>query len=297
MRAPLAALLSLTACEATITERTFKPDDGPPPIVIGPGGEVVDPSQPPPPKVSACKPGERLPGPAPVRRMTRFEYDNTVRDLLGDTTRPAQAFSAEEEALGFGNNAAALVTSSALVDQQLAAAEGIAARLTSRLASLSWYSCPTGTAPRGCAERFVDAFGPRAYRRPLAAAERTELLALYDRGATIGGLDGTTTLTPLVAGLRSVIEGVLMSPDFLYRVEERGAETSRLSQHAIASRLSYTLWASQPDDALRAAADEGRLSTVEEVAAQAKRMLADAKARAVVGEFHQQWLDFDRIVN
>lgn len=73
--------------------------------------------------------GEVLrPGPAPVRRMTRFEYNNTVRDLLGDDTSPASDFGAEEEALGFNNNAANLVTSSALAEKYMVAAEGISAR-------------------------------------------------------------------------------------------------------------------------------------------------------------------------
>src|SRR5689334_23149416 len=63
------------------------------------------------------------PGAAPVRRMTRFEYNNTVRDLLGDTTSPAQSFALEEEALGFNNNAANLVTSAALAEKYMQAAE------------------------------------------------------------------------------------------------------------------------------------------------------------------------------
>lgn len=297
MRAPLVAVLMMsTACEGLIAvPPPADPHVPGVPGVPGPGGEPVTPA----PRVSACREGALLPGPSPIRRMTRFEYDNTVRDLLGDATHPASTFGAEEEHLGFGNNATALTTSSALVDQQLAAAEGIAARVTSRLGSLPWYRCPAGSADRVCAEAFVDGLGPRAYRRPLAADERAALLALYDRGATLGGLDGTQALTPLIAGLRLVVEGVLLSPDFLYRVEQRGTGTSpaRLDDHEVAARLSYLLWASMPDDALRTAADRGELATPEQVAAQARRMLDDPRARAVVGEFHQQWLDFDRVVN
>ncbi len=290
----LAALL-FTGCEGAIVSGpgASAPDDGPQsPGPVVPGA--------PAPAPSACRPGEVLTRPAPVRRMTRFEYDNTVRDLLGDGSRPAAAFPAEEESLGFSNNGSALTTSPALVEQLLSAAEALAARATSRLGQLGWYSCPQGTTDRGCAERFVDAFAPRAFRRPLEAAERDALLALYDRGASIGGLDGTTALPPLVAGLRSVIEGVLMSPDFLYRLELAPAGQAgavRLPPHAIAARLSYLLWASMPDDALRAAADTGALAAPDEVAAQARRLLADPRARAVVGDFHQQWLDYDRVTN
>ncbi|MBL8952985.1 MAG: DUF1592 domain-containing protein [Myxococcaceae bacterium] len=235
--------------------------------------------------------------------MTRFEYDNTIRDLLGDDTHPAAEFGAEEEALGFNNNAQALSTSSALVDKHFAAASGIAARLTSNLGRLTWYSCaPATQGDRVCAEQFLKAFGARAYRRPLTAEEEAELFAIYDRGATIGGLDGTTPLTPFVAGLRLAVESVLISPDFLYRVElpapspDAGVPV-RLDSHALASRLSYLLWASQPDEALKLAADKGELSTPEQVRAAARRMLLDPRARAVVSEFHQQWLDFDRIAN
>src|SRR5688572_29448557 len=88
------------------------------------------------PPLGVCENGSIRPGPSPVRRMTRFEYNNTVRDLLGDTTEPARDFGEEEEALGFGNNAANLVTTSALADKYMRAAEGIAERATADLPAL-----------------------------------------------------------------------------------------------------------------------------------------------------------------
>src|SRR5512132_281321 len=92
---------------------------------VGELGDAPGDSSNPPLQPQACGVAVQ-PGPAPIRRMTRFEYDNTVRDLLGDTTHPAADFGAEEEALGFNNNAANLVTSSALAEKYMVAAEGIA---------------------------------------------------------------------------------------------------------------------------------------------------------------------------
>src|SRR5262245_34526719 len=98
------------------------------------------------------------PGPAPVRRLTRFEYNNTVRDLLGDTTSPAAGFGAEEEALGFNNNAANLVTSPALAEKYMRAAEQIAARATSPITKAT--TCAPGVVgEKECASRFIEEFG------------------------------------------------------------------------------------------------------------------------------------------
>jgi hypothetical protein len=248
---------------------------------------------------SACT-SQRVPGPSPIRRMTHAEYENTVRDLLGDATHPAADFGAEEEALGFNNNAIALTTSSALVEKQLAAAEGIAARVTDRLASLAWYTCAQAIeGDDGCARRFIDAFGPRAWRRPLTSEERDELFSLYSRGKAIGGVDANNVaLSPFAAGLQLVITAALLSPDFLYRVEATGeAGVVPVSDLELASRLSYLIWGSMPDDALLDAATRGELHTAAQVTSQAERLLADPKARATVIDFHQQWLDFDRIHN
>lgn len=261
-----------------------------------PPGPVV-----PAPIPTACT-AVPSPGPAPVRRMTRREYDNTVRDLLGDDSRPAAGFNAEEEALGFANNAQALSTSSALVEKQLDAAEGIAARVVKRLDRLGWYRCaPATEGEAACARRFIEAFGPRAYRRPLSIEELDALGALYTQGRVLGEVDvNNTPLDPLAAGLAHVVAGALMTPDFLYRLEfdAQGAGSPvAVEPWALAARLSYLLWGSQPDEALRDAVARGELSTPAQLSAQAQRMLEDPRARATVVEFHEQWLDFSRVRN
>ncbi|MDP3498901.1 MAG: DUF1592 domain-containing protein [Myxococcales bacterium] len=233
-----------------------------------------------------------------VRRLTRWEYDNTVRDLVGVTTNPSAEFSAEEEALGFTNNSASLTTTPSLVEKQLAAAEAIATTVSGRLSSLRWYTCnPASETENVCAVRFIDSFGQRAYRRPLTEPERAALFTLFQQGRAAGGVDATgQAASGFLAGIQLVITGALLSPDFLYRMEASGTP-GPVTDLELASRLSFLLWGSMPDDTLLTAAVTLQLHTPEQLATQAERMLRDDKARAVVKEFHKQWLDFDRVHN
>lgn len=252
-----------------------------------PGSSSTDP----PIQPQACGVAVQ-PGPAPIRRMTRFEYDNTVRDLLGDTTHPAADFGAEEEALGFNNNAANLVTSSALAEKYMVAAERIAERATQAMSSV--VPCdPAAIGEEACAQQFIASFAKRAFRRPVAQEEADMLLGVYQVGRADGDFRN---------GIEMVIEVALQSPAFLYRVEfgvtpRPGEATVRLDSWETASRLSYFLWGSMPDPDLFAAAEAGKLTTKEEIAAQARRMLDEPRAREATGDFHQQWLHYDRIAS
>ncbi|MDP3236562.1 MAG: DUF1592 domain-containing protein [Myxococcales bacterium] len=247
--------------------------------------------------VSACTSTPSV-GANTVRRLTRWEYDNTVRDLVGVTTNPSAEFSAEEEALGFTNNSASLTTTPSLVEKQLAAAEAIATTVSGRLSSLRWYTCnPASETENVCAVRFIDSFGQRAYRRPLTEPERAALFTLFQQGRAAGGVDATgQAVSGFLAGIQLVITGALLSPDFLYRMEASGTP-GPVTDLELASRLSFLLWGSMPDDTLLTAAVTLQLHTPEQLATQAERMLRDDKARAVVKEFHKQWLDFDRVHN
>ncbi len=269
------AAAALAACQGQLGE--------PPPA----------PVDPPPYTAAQCKEGIQS-GPAPVRRMTRFEYDATVRDLLGDDTHPAAGFGAEEEALGFANNATALTTSTFLAEKYLVAAEEISDRATTPL-SKNVGCDPTAIGDDACAAEFVADFLPRAFRRAVTADELDTYFALYQAGRANPEDD-------FRSGIRLVIEGALNSPDFLYRVELGGepagdGEHVRVTSYEMASRLSYFLWGSMPDAELFDAAEAGELDTNEGVLAQAQRMLNDPKARDAVREFHRQWLDFDRVRN
>jgi mono/diheme cytochrome c family protein len=129
-------------------------------------------------------------------------------------------------------------------------------------------------------------FASRAWRRPLTATEQASLRAFYRTSRTATGLDHD-------GAMRALIARILMSPAFLYRVETapRGTEVT-LNDWEMASRLSFFLWSSIPDDELRRAAGAGELKDPVKLAAQVRRMTADPKARRLATEFFGQWLGF-----
>ena len=130
------------------------------------------------------------------------------------------------------------------------------------------------------------AFASRAWRRPLTAAEKASLRAFYQKSRTVNQLDHDDAL-------RALIARVLVSPAFLYRVETVATGSEKpLTGWEMASRMSFFLWSSIPDDELRRAAAAGELRNQAMVAKQVRRMAADPKARRVATEFFGQWLGF-----
>ncbi len=129
----------------------------------------------------------------------------------------------------------------------------------------------------------------RAYRRPLSPADREDLLGTYRDLRDKEGLDPEDAV-------RDSVVILLMSPRFLYRSEPavEGEAARPLSDHALASRLSYFLWSSMPDDELTALADAGHLHDRAVLVAQARRMLRDARVRGLAEGFAGQWLDIRR---
>jgi hypothetical protein len=132
-------------------------------------------------------------------------------------------------------------------------------------------------------------FAERAYRRPLAAAERDDLLAFYRKLRQEGALEHEEAL-------RDTLASVLLSPHFCFRyvVAEPGAAVRPLTDYELASRLSYFLWSSMPDRELLAHAAAGDLHRPEVLTAQARRMLRDPRVRGLAAEFCGNWLDFRR---
>ena len=144
-----------------------------------------------------------------------------------------------------------------------------------------------GQAEEPCARPILTTLARRAYRRPVTAAEIEPLMDLF----AMGRADGTS----FDDGIEMALGGVLVSPRFLFRVERppEGGEPGsvyRISDIDLASRLSFFLWSSIPDDQLLELAEQGRLSERPVLAAQLTRMLADSKARALVDNFGGQWL-------
>ncbi|WAS93664.1 DUF1592 domain-containing protein [Nannocystis punicea] len=237
------------------------------------------------------------PGPSPLRRLTRVEYNNAIFQLFGDTTRPADAFVPEETALGYDNQAAALVVSPLLAEQFLDAAEKIAGRhgpaVLEGLGECKDAASITGECG-AAAKEWVRSFGRDVFRRPLSDEEVDEWFMVFSDGTAMD--DGFSAL----GGVTLAISGMLQSPHFLYRVEfGRGSPDAdgidELSPYEMASRLSFLFWNSPPDRILMDAADADQLRTPEQLAAQARRLLRAPRAREVVRNFHRQWLGLQKI--
>jgi hypothetical protein len=222
-----------------------------------------------------------------LRRLTRSQYDHTVRDLLGITGGLAAQLAPDEKVGPFFSNVTAPVTD-LLAEQYMRVAEEIAEVAITDLGSL--VPCdPAIDDHAACGEDFVDGFGLRAFRRPLTAEERIALVGLFELGRADEGFAG---------GIRLVVQAVLQSPQFLYHLElglpsTTGDDVVALDHYEVASRLSYFLWDSMPDDALFEAAAAGTLDTPEAVRAQAERMLEDPRAADAIASFHRQWLHLD----
>jgi hypothetical protein len=144
------------------------------------------------------------------------------------------------------------------------------------------------SAERSCAADIVTNLAERAFRRPVSEGDLGSLMAFYEAGARDGGFE---------AGIRDAVSAVLASPHFIYRAESSGAgaEASTLSDIELASRLSFFLWSSLPDQELLDLASESRLSEPRVLAAQVRRMLADERALALVDDFTFQWLDLSKL--
>jgi len=226
---------------------------------------------------------------APLRRLTRFEYNNTVRDLLGVGTRPADALPGEELGNGFGNDADALGVSRLLIDGHRNVAAKLARELTQDAASaIALAGCdPAALGDVACGQQFIQSFLLRAFRRPVEPADASAYEAAFTKGRELGA--------DFASGIRAVVERVLQTPQFLYRVEfgevlDATRQVARPTGYEMATRLSYLMWGTLPDQALFDSAQQGKLDSKEGVLAAARRLLADPRAREVVSFFHGQLL-------
>jgi len=246
------------------------------------------------------------PGRSVIRRLNRSEYNRTIRDLTGVDFDVAGAVGMPDETVGesFDNLATALQFSDSQMEKFFAAAEFVLEKLyvpgkgkgpkgkTPLSPALERIlNQPSGEtlSPRQVLERFL----PRAYRRPIEPAEIDRLLKLFDQ-ASIASPAREDAMRP-------VLKAILVSPNFLLRIERDRAKKSdeayRLSDHELAARLSYFLWSSMPDAELTALAEKGELAKPEVIEKQVRRMLADPKARALTDNFAAQWLRLRKIAD
>jgi hypothetical protein len=241
---------------------------------------------------SSFAPGDpNAAGLMPMLRLTNREYNNTVRDLLGDTSQPASQFASDRDPTFEFRRAGTVAVQDATLVRT--AAEALAAAAAPNLVNGKLLPCDPATGEDACAQKFITTFGQRAFRRPVTAAEVTRLTTLYTAARTTLKLAFTDAISVL-------IEAMLQTPQFLYHWEadptamniHEGAVV-RLASYQIASRLSYFIWGSMPDDALLAAAAGGQLDTVAGVQTAARRLLGDPRAKDTVSAFFADWMALD----
>ena len=255
--------------------------------------------------LAAANQGDPNPGPFVVHRLNNREYANTVRDLLylpADWNAAAD-FPADERGDGFDTNSDTLTLSPVLVEHYLQAAEksvGFAFNLNAKdirrdntLPSRAKLNAPSANFKEDFADRQakvrlnIDVFAPRAFRRPVS---KDEIDGLMRFAALSFAHDGESF--DKATGL--AIRAALMSPEFLFRIERNpdpngAGKVFEITEFQLASRLSYFLWSSMPDDELFATAKAGKLR--ENLPAQIARMLKDSKAISLTKDFLGQWLE------
>jgi hypothetical protein len=225
----------------------------------------------------------------PLRRLTRLEYQNATRDLLHVDTSAARELPADEITNSFDNNAGVLTVSALHAEKYVLISEMLAKEAIKDLTGLT--GCDA--AARGeeaCAQDFAKTFGRRAFRRPTTPEDEQSLMTAYQAGRQGGSH---------AEGIEVMIRAALQSPNFLYRLELTSAADTRalvpLGPFELATRLSFLIWASGPDDALLDAAARGELGTKAQVAAKAREMLGTPAARVAVANFFNQWTGAQRL--
>lgn len=276
--------LGLCGCYSGV-EADATPSDGAATGTAGDGedGPGTDDSDPQIPEVGC---DQLRPGRAPLRRMSDVQYRNTIDDLFDGQVLASDDFPPTSRAFAFSSDKAANAVNDLAAEQILLAAEDVADQVIASVEELA--PCPSGDSSM-CAQDFVDAFGPRAFRRPLDPGQRELLLAVFtDAEAEDGYADAVGRMVTVA----------LQMPEFLYFIEhgvDGDDATLRLSNHEVAARLSYLYWDTMPDDELRDLADAGELQDPNMLEAQARRLLADARSAPALTRFYREWLEIRQL--
>jgi hypothetical protein len=233
-----------------------------------------------------------------LRRLNRVEYNNTVADLLGTTLRPADEWPGDDISIeGFDTIGLILNFTPRHGEQTERAASQLAQELVTGTGTNPARARIMGCTPAPenadeCSRRILSGFMKRAYRRPVTTPEVDDLVSLAAETRAAGA-------TP-AEGLTAALSAVLLSPHFLYRVEldpdPRSAVLHPVTDHELASRLSYFAWSTMPDDALFEAADAGRLTTdPAELVRQFTRLMDDPRSDTLLTSLSNQWLQLHHI--
>jgi hypothetical protein len=228
-----------------------------------------------------------------LRRLNRAEYNNTVRDLLGTALRPADTWPGDDISLeGFDTLGLILNFTARHGDQVERAAWELAAELLARpetdpARARVMVCTPSQANADDCTRQILTGFMKRAYRRPVSMSEVEDLVSLAAETRTKGGTPSD--------GLSAALSTVLLSPHFLYRVEldpnPMSVDLHPVTDHELATRLSYFAWSTMPDDALTQAADAGKLTAdPDELTRQVTRLLDDPRSDTLLKNLSAQWL-------
>lgn len=233
---------------------------------------------------------QKHPGRVTVQRLNKAEYNNTVRDLTGLDLRLADSFPSDDVGNGFDNIGDVLTIPPILLEKYMDAAQTIAERVyedgTARK-HIFPHVAESDDERIEVARRNVSEFAAKAFRRRLSGEEKDRLFEVmritWQRDHSEADI------------FKTVIAAILANPNFIFRIEQDPGSQDEdgirsLDGYELASRLSYFLWSSMPDDRLFELADSGELTKADVLASEAKRMLADPKSRALVDNFAGQWL-------
>jgi hypothetical protein len=230
-----------------------------------------------------------------LRRLTVLEYRNTVRDLLGVTDAQLE-LAGDQQAMTSGYTTGAAITTASDARKLLDGTDRLVMTAMPNLAAQ--VPCiKDAAAAEPCARDFIVQFGRRAFRRPLVDEEIKHWLGLYNaqRDPAIGA--------SFPDAIRGVTIALLQSPNFLYRRElAPGAAIKdgsfvRFNSYEMASRLSYSFWASMPDARLFDLAEANKLQTTQAIQQEARRLLTDPKAKDLYADFAAQWLNLAPVVS
>src|SRR5439155_6786167 len=232
----------------------------------------------------------RDPGRLTIRRLNRVEYNNTIRDLVGIDFHAADDFPSDDVGYGFDNIGDVLSMAPILMEKYLDAAERIVAKAfeTPQVRQRIMFRQPTEQTKIDCARQIIERFVFRAYRRPVKSEEVDRLVGLVRQAEAQGD--------SFDKGIQLALQAIFVSPHFLFRIELDSQPRNEQAIHSVndfelASRLSYFLWNSMPDDELFEQARQSKLHEEPVLETQVRRMLKDGKARALVESFAGQWLE------
>lgn len=220
--------------------------------------------------------------PVALRFLTVEEYRNTIRDLLGEGLDEVVVLAPDEVVGGFAANSTQ-APSPTQIERFVDVASDLAVFAAGERLD-RFVDCAPADA--GCAESFVIALGRRAFRRPLTTEEVDAYLSDFEAIAAAQGAE---------LGLQVVATAMLASPSFLYVGERTDSDDPDAMAFDLASRLSYFLWSTMPDDALLDAAASGGLDSADGVQAEVRRMLDDPRAAQTLASFSTQWLEVDAL--